>query len=423
MDRNKLIRFLATTLFITSSAYAYSINQQLLMGITPGTTNQLVAGSSGIVTFCTTDPEIGIANNGGVGMPLNLSISSGSVPGLTFANSGNCLKSSGTPSTAGTYSVTVTSVYAWVASSGILGPANYLVGNIIIDPSNHVQQVTTAGTSKTGSAPSWNDTGGTTADNTVVWQDQGVLVGSVPTQTFTVPVLVSTPSPSFGSYQSGAGAGVVMVQGIATATPYTATGSSATYTAALASGALPTGIVIVNKTVSETPSISFFLTGTPTTSGVYVSQITITGNLGDATTEYVTITVAPVPVTNSLLVGGGTSSFNWYLPLSVIGQSYSTGLTQNMPALAAMNHLKTGPFTFTKNGTWPSWLGLVSNGTLSGSPTVIDIDPLGVTMLDHLGSNLGANTISIVTLAAPLIGSMPCRLSTGPLSSGVTCLP
>jgi hypothetical protein len=49
---------------------------------------------------------------------------------------------------------------------------SYSLNTVILDGANHVQQVITAGTS--GSAPpSFNDTGSTTTDGTVVWQDRG----------------------------------------------------------------------------------------------------------------------------------------------------------------------------------------------------------------------------------------------------------
>jgi hypothetical protein len=49
----------------------------------------------------------------------------------------------------------------------------YAVGNTIVDPALHQQIVVTAGTS--GSViPSFNDDGGNTDDNTVVWLDQGL---------------------------------------------------------------------------------------------------------------------------------------------------------------------------------------------------------------------------------------------------------
>jgi hypothetical protein len=60
------------------------------------------------------------------------------------------------------------SIYNWAPN------APYLAGQVIIDPSNHLQVCTVAGTSS-GSAPSWNDVGGTTVDNSVRWQDRGLV--------------------------------------------------------------------------------------------------------------------------------------------------------------------------------------------------------------------------------------------------------
>lgn len=48
----------------------------------------------------------------------------------------------------------------------------YSTSYLIRDPSNHIQMVTTFGTTGT-IEPSWNDAGGTTQDGTVVWTDQG----------------------------------------------------------------------------------------------------------------------------------------------------------------------------------------------------------------------------------------------------------
>ena len=50
----------------------------------------------------------------------------------------------------------------------------YTLGQQIVDTNNNLQQITTAGTSKSGSHPTWNATlGGTTADNTAVWTNEG----------------------------------------------------------------------------------------------------------------------------------------------------------------------------------------------------------------------------------------------------------
>jgi len=57
----------------------------------------------------------------------------------------------------------------------------YTVSLLVLDPAGHVQEVTTAGTSG-ASQPAWNDAGGTTADGTAVWTDEG------------------TPNPSLGTF-------------------------------------------------------------------------------------------------------------------------------------------------------------------------------------------------------------------------------
>src|SRR5271165_1957618 len=44
-----------------------------------------------------------------------------------------------------------------------------------MDPANHIQKVTKAGTSGPAT-PAWNDAGGTTSDGTVAWQDTGEVV-------------------------------------------------------------------------------------------------------------------------------------------------------------------------------------------------------------------------------------------------------
>lgn len=67
------------------------------------------------------------------------------------------------------------SIYNWAPN------APYYTGQIIIDPSNHIQACTqgnspgAAPTSLSGSSqPSWDDTGGTTSDLAIVWTDKGL---------------------------------------------------------------------------------------------------------------------------------------------------------------------------------------------------------------------------------------------------------
>ncbi len=67
------------------------------------------------------------------------------------------------------------SIYNWQPN------APYYTGQIVIDPANHIQKCT-VGNSPGGSVtdisgsspPPWNDTGGTTTDHLIIWQDEGV---------------------------------------------------------------------------------------------------------------------------------------------------------------------------------------------------------------------------------------------------------
>src|ERR1035438_9942870 len=63
--------------------------------------------------------------------------------------------------------VTLTLIGTWASGT-------YTAGHEILDPAGHIQKVTVGGTTG-GSAPTFNDTGGTTADGSVTWQDKGVF--------------------------------------------------------------------------------------------------------------------------------------------------------------------------------------------------------------------------------------------------------
>jgi hypothetical protein len=64
-------------------------------------------------------------------------------------------------------------------ASGWLSDHAYTVGQQIVDPAGHIQQVTTAGTSGSTEPNPWNDSAGTTPDGTgtLVWTDQGYYAG------------------------------------------------------------------------------------------------------------------------------------------------------------------------------------------------------------------------------------------------------
>ena len=67
----------------------------------------------------------------------------------------------------------ITVPLGWIASTA------YTLGQTVLDPSGHIQTVTTAGMSG-ASAPTWNDSGSTTPDGSgsLVWQDGGLFAAS-----------------------------------------------------------------------------------------------------------------------------------------------------------------------------------------------------------------------------------------------------
>lgn len=70
----------------------------------------------------------------------------------------------------------------WAAST------TYSLGQQIVDPAGHIQQVTSGSGSSGSSIPTFNDSGGTTVDNGLTWTDQGAAMS------YTVTVKCGTGS-------------------------------------------------------------------------------------------------------------------------------------------------------------------------------------------------------------------------------------
>ena len=97
----------------------------------------------------------------------------------------------------GSFTVPTVTTPAWLAMTCFPGTPTCQTGpspNImkILDENGHVQQVLTPGTSAS-THPLWNDAGGTTRDNAVIWTDQGKSVWQAST-TYPLPV-VNPPTP------------------------------------------------------------------------------------------------------------------------------------------------------------------------------------------------------------------------------------
>ncbi len=372
---------------------AYTFTSEIGLGSLAGYSLVGVLNGSRNNPF-TTEPQF-LAGNGSVAIVL----SSGSVPGLTYsANSWH-----GTPTAAGTYTVTFALTYTWKH-------ANFCAGQIVIDGANHVQECIASGT--TGSSmPTFNDSGGTTTDGTVTWQDQGIATG-VPSITVELSVLTTTPSPSMSGNPGLAFA--VLNQPFFL--PLDGGGSSSTYTFAVVAGSLPPGLAL--ETFPSHPIYFPAIAGTPTASGTYQFSLQMVGNLGDTTTQICTLVVNPVQysLTPGLLVGPGSA-----------GQGYSFQFSQQYAASAVGSDTPcanyTGPYTFVKEGTWPSWLNLSSAGLISGTPPSAGSLPyygqvLGIGFVSSTGHTFATSTTFDLNVLAAQTGQAFNGTHTGFFAAG-----
>jgi hypothetical protein len=74
--------------------------------------------------------------------------------------------------------ITVDNAVTWTDGGGWLPNHPFALGNTVGDVAQHLQKVTTAGISGPALAPTFNDGGGTTPDNAVVWTDNGTWMAS-----------------------------------------------------------------------------------------------------------------------------------------------------------------------------------------------------------------------------------------------------
>ena len=232
--------------------------------------------------------------------PITFSVTAGTLPpGLTLTSAGAL---SGTPTTPGTYTGTVT------AANGVLPNAtqNFSIVIVGIPPTitspapsggafgaayNHTYTATgttpvtfsvTAGALPTGliltsaGVISGTPTAAGTFTGTVTAAN-GVLPNG--TQNFSITIVGVAPTITSAAPSNG-------VQGVAYTHTYTANGS-APITFSVTAGALPTGLTLTPAGV---------LSGTPTTLGTYSGTVTAAnGILPDATQNFsITISLAPV---------------------------------------------------------------------------------------------------------------------------------
>ncbi|WP_164931844.1 putative Ig domain-containing protein [Dyella sp. M7H15-1] len=341
--------------------------------------------------------------SGAGGTTSGYSFSSTTLPaGLSLSTSGVL---SGTPTTAGSYSFTVTLSDSVVSVSRTYSSFTVANASISISPSTlpngtvasaYSQTITASG----GTSPyTYAIIAGALPAGLSLNSGSGTISGT-PTAggTFTVTVQATdagsnTASKTYSSWTMAAPTITVSPSTLPAATQgssynqaITASGGTSPYTYAVTSGSLPSGVTL---------SSSGTLSGTPTVYGNFTFTVTATDN-STGTGPYTgsanyTLTVnASAPTITTSTVPNGT-----------VGVSYSTTISASGG---------NSPYTFSlASGSLPPGLSLSSSGVFSGTPTAGGSYTFTVRVTDA-ASSTATKTYSNVTISAPTIMVSPSSL-------------
>ncbi|MEQ7893980.1 putative Ig domain-containing protein [Xanthomonas arboricola] len=339
--------------------------------------------------------------------PYTYAVSAGSLPaGITLASNGTL---SGTATVEGSFNVTVTATDAntFTATQAyaltVAGPNLALPASTL--PAGTAGQAYSAAITPAtgGTAPySYALTGGVLPAGVVVDAATGALSGTptvAGTFNFTLTASDSTPSPAAQasrSYTLTIAAPVVVIapttlpaatRGTAYSQTLSASGGTAPYTYALASGTLPAGITLASNGT---------LSGTATVEGSFNFTVTATdANTFTATQAYALTVAGP-----NLALPAST------LPAGTAGQAYSAAIT---PATGG-----TAPYTYAlTGGVLPAGVVVdAGTGALSGTPTVAGTFNFTLTVSDSTPSPAAqASRSYTLTIAAPVVVIAPTTLS------------
>ncbi|MFV8668357.1 putative Ig domain-containing protein [Ralstonia pseudosolanacearum] len=421
------ITYTPTASYSGTDTFAYTASNA---GGTSAAATVTITVSSATVSYAPASPAAGtvgtaysqsVASASGATSPYTYALASGSLPpGLTLSTGGTL---SGTPTSAGTFSFTVTATDSStgtgpfsatsgtlsltiaaptitvspstltsptvgaassqsVSASGGTSPYTYAVtagalpAGMSLSSAGTLSGMPTAGGAFSFTATATDSTGGT-----------GLYTGSRSyTLTVNAPTLSITPAAGSLSATSGVAYSQAFVAASGTA-PYT-------YALSVNSGALPTGLSFNTATG--------VLSGTPTTAGT--ANFTVTGT--DSSTGTGPYTVS---ATYTLTTSAPTISL---APATLTGATVGTAYSQSVTASGGAT-----PYTYAiTSGALPAGLNLnTGTGALTGTPTAAGTFSFTVRGTD---ANAFSGTRSYsLTVAAPTIALTPTTLAGATVSS------
>ncbi|MEG0182733.1 MAG: putative Ig domain-containing protein [Stenotrophomonas sp.] len=277
-------------------------------------------------------------------------------------------------------------------------------GTIIINatscqgfPGFGIGDITTAATHGTatvtnhaGSEITYSHNGSAATTDTFAFDDgsgTNFVTVTVHIQAATSPITISPPTMPGGT-----------VGAAYPATALVGGGGTSPYAFAVTSGALPPGLTLSGGTLS----------GTPTTQGTFAFSITATDSavtpLTGTASYSVTIAAPTISVTNTPTA-------------ATISTPYSFTLTGSGG---------TGPYSYALDAgtTLPTGLALASNGTISGTPTVLGVKNFTVRITDSStptpffsAANL---SINVQTVTPPVAGPVSATVAYGSSGNPIT---
>ena len=378
-------------------------------GGAPNTVTVANPGSQAMTVGAAASLQI-TATDSASGQTLTYS-ATGLPPGLSISSSGLI---SGTPTTAGTYSVTVTAT----DTTGASGSAAF---TITVSPAANTVTVTNPGSQAmtVGAAASLQITATDSASGqTLTYSATGLppglsisssgLISGTPTTAGTYSVTVTatdttgasgsaaftiTVSPAANTVTVTNPGSQAMTVGAAASLQITATDSASGQTLTYSATGLPPGLSI---------SSSGLISGTPTTAGTYSVTVTATDTTGASGSAAFTITVSPAANTVTVTNPGSQAM--------TVGAAASLQIT-------ATDSASGQTLTYSATGL-PPGLSISSSGLISGTPTTAGTYSVTVTATDTTGAS-GSAAFTITVSPAPQVISFTAP-ATGTVGKSAT---